>query len=678
MARLFLVFMTATLLERGTKPLVLLSLFAAAGLTVMTANVWSALPWVSLVTLVVSFLLARRYPLVVAQGSLGMTYLAPGALAFALGDFRLWDLTPWFASLTGMMLATSDPTRWHLPVPWRAPLVAWGLAVAVGWPVVWLREFDFAPSIVPAADLVNNGAGVPPDIVLLWVYGVVLTHGLGLLWVDWLCATFRHRDNSSFLQTVLVPLAIGCGVATIVAAYQSAVDIGFLNPGHWATLRRASGTLMDANPFGMMAALWGGIGVAMLLSRQRVSTIPPVFLLAATAAILSASWFGLWASGSRSALLAGAVVLLFVARAMWPLVLRVGTRRLAPIVVVAVLLGCVALVATGSSVGPWERLSPTLPGASAESLRAFATELWDRNGYGTTAARMIADSPLVGVGVGSFHALVPDVGFELGYGRLEPDNAQNWFRHQLAEFGILGSLGWMVWVILFLRLLFSDRPGSSSGVSAGIVRGVLVSLGLASMVGMPTQNVALALTFWSLAFWYYRLLDHESAEPADARRPRMVVWAGVWLLALSYGVGLAAVSWSDLRPPLRAHRADWNYSYGLYEAELDSSGEEFQWARGRALAVVPLSDRWIEVSAWAHHPDLSERPVRLQVWVDGVSLIDSVRRDETPVIEAVRIPEGRVRVLVEVEVDRTWSPSDYGQTDTRELGPGLRWRFVDP
>ncbi|SVA83272.1 uncharacterized protein METZ01_LOCUS136126, partial [marine metagenome] len=60
-ARLFLAFMTVTLLERGTKPLVLLSLFAAAGLTVMTANVWSALPWVSLVTLVVSFLLARRY-----------------------------------------------------------------------------------------------------------------------------------------------------------------------------------------------------------------------------------------------------------------------------------------------------------------------------------------------------------------------------------------------------------------------------------------------------------------------------------------------------------------------------------------------------------------------------------------------------------------------------------------
>ena len=198
------------------------------------------------------------------------------------------------------------------------------------------------------------------------------------------------------------------------------------------------------------------------------------------------------------------------------------------------------------------------------------------------------------------------------------------------------------------------------------------------MVGMPTQNVALALTFWSLAFWYYRLVDRGSAEPVDAHRPRMALWAGVWLLTLSYGVGLAAVSWSDLRPPLRAHRADWDYSYGLYEAELDSSGEEFRWAQGRALAVVPLSDRWIEVSAWSHQPDLSERPVRLQVWVDGVLLMDSLRYDETPVTEAVRIPEGRLRVLLEIAVNRTWSPRDHGQTDTREIGPGLRWRFIDP
>jgi hypothetical protein len=108
-------------------------------------------------------------------------------------------------------------------------------------------------------------------------------------------------------------------------------------------------------------------------------------------------------------------------------------------------------------------------------VAAVVTELWDRNWYGTTASRMIMDSPFVGAGVGSFHLLVPDVAHELGHGRLEPDNAQNWFRHQFAEFGVLGSVGWVLWVELFLRLLPAGRPvdgrAAPAGSRAGSARG---------------------------------------------------------------------------------------------------------------------------------------------------------------------------------------------------------------
>ena len=64
---------------------------------------------------------------------------------------------------------------------------------------------------------------------------------------------------------------------------------------------------------------------------------------------------------------------------------------------------------------------------------------------------MIGEHPLLGVGVGSFHLLTADYGALTGYeGHLVPDNAQNWFRHQLAEFGILGGLGWITWVAMFV------------------------------------------------------------------------------------------------------------------------------------------------------------------------------------------------------------------------------------
>jgi hypothetical protein len=673
--------MTPTLLERGTKPFILISLLGAGVMTVTTAVDWPLLPWVSLFALVASYVAARRFGDRVASAWLALTYVAPALAMLGLGAFRLWDLTPWFAGLLGAMVATADPTRWHLPASWRAPLVCWGLVVAVSWPVVWLRELDFAPSIVPVAGVASNGFGVPLGIGLLWVYGVTVTQGLGLLLLDWFFAVFGRDASARFQRAVVLPLGVGWCGAWAVGVYQSTVDPAFLNLGHWAVLRRASGTMMDANPFGMVAALWGAIGLALVFGRCGTlgDRLGPRALVLATLVLLG-SWYGLWISGSRSALGAGVVVLGFV---LWQLMQsgdRVSRRRRLAVGIAVPLLAGVVWIAAGSAslmVGPWERLSAQRPSVSVASMRAAATELWDRNWYGTTAVQIIRDSPYVGVGVGAFRLLVPDVSHELGHGRLEPDNAQNWFRHQFAEFGVFGSLGSLLWVALFLRLLVAGRPKDGAAMSSGLVRGALVALGLASLVGMPTQNVAVTVTFWVLVFWYTMLVQ-PSAGPAPRWLDRSRTWVAVWAIGLVYAVGLTYVSWVDLRVPFRAQRADWDYAYGFYEPEAAGTADEFRWASRRALAVVPLTDRWIEVTAWTHHPDVRERPVDLKVWIDGAPLIDSRREGGEPITAAVRIPDGQVRVVIETEVDRTWRPSDQGEADTRELGPGVRWRFIDP
>jgi len=194
---------------------------------------------------------------------------------------------------------------------------------------------------------------------------------------------------------------------------------------------------------------------------------------------------------------------------------------------------------------------------------------------------------------------------------------------------------------------------------------------------MPTENVAMVVTFWVLVFWYTVLVELP-VRPAQRWWERGRTWGAVWAVALVYVAGLAYVSWVDLRVPYRAQRADWDYAYGFYEPDAAGTVDEFRWASRRALAVVPLTDRWIEVTAWTHHPDVRERPVDLKVWIDGVPLIDSRRNGGEPITAAVRLPERQTRVLIETEVDRTWRPSDRGEVDTRELGPGVRWRFVDP
>jgi hypothetical protein len=185
------------------------------------------------------------------------------------------------------------------------------------------------------------------------------------------------------------------------------------------------------------------------------------------------------------------------------------------------------------------------------------------------------------------------------------------------------------------------------------------------------------VTFWVLVFWY-TLLVKPPAGPAPRWCAGGRTWTAVWVLALAYAGGLAYVSWVDLRVPYRAQRADWDYYYGFHDQEAAGTADEFRWASRHAVAVVPLTDRWIEVTAWTHHPDVRERPVELKVWIDGTPLIDSRREGGAPITGTVRIPERQLRVLIETWVDRTWRPSDHGEADTRELGPGVRWRFIDP
>ena len=671
----------ATLLERSTKLTLIVSVLVATSLTVGSVADWPALPWVTGAALVGAFLTARWFPMAAVQICLVLTYVAPGLVALGLGDFGSWDLTPWFAGLFGVMMATSDPTRWHLPGLWRGPLAAWGLVVALSWPVVWLREFDFAPALVRTAGLANNAVGVPPVTANLWLLSVVLTHSVGLLWFDWLCATFQRARVSRFQRVVLVPLAVGWVVSMLVALYQSLIDVSFVNAGHWAVLRRSSGMLMDANPFGMMAALWGAIGIAMVLGcrgrRDETGAVTDA-TVGLVGLVLAVSWYGLWVSGSRSALIAGLVVLLFVLRwAAQEASMLLRGRRLTLVLVAGVLIASTFVATKSSMVGPWQRLSPMLPSASWTSVATLMVELWNRNGYGAAATQMIAEHPLVGVGVGAFNVVSPDVADRLGYGRVVPDNAQNWFRHQLAEFGLLGSLGWMVWVWLFLRLLADRGLAGAAGPSARLVRGALVALGAASLVGMPTQNPALALTFWTMAFWYALLVGN--ATPAFPRRVNLGgLWIGIWLLALTYVGGLAHLSWSELRVPFRAQRAGWDYGYGFYGPESDGSDDSFRWAASRAAAVVPVSGRLIELSAWTHHPDIEKHPVELKVWLDGELLLHSQQEDGEPVSRTVRRPVGEDSVVIETWVSRTWRPSDYGQEDTRQLGPGIRWRFHDP
>jgi hypothetical protein len=246
---------------------------------------------------------------------------------------------------------------------------------------------------------------------------------------------------------------------------------------------------------------------------------------------------------------------------------------------------------------------------------------------------------------------------------IPPDNAQNWYRHQLAEFGIAGSLAWIAWVVVIAVALW-PRRGSVPRPGA-LLRAPLLGFALASLLGAPGQDPAIVITFWVFVFWY---AADAGQRPADRPMPKV---AGIAALFLVLGYAASPFLYADLRPPFRAARFNFNYTYGFY------FDPEVSWSAGHGVTVPRAVKPWMKLTCWVSHPDANDDPVRAEVWRDGEPIINRRLRHGERVVQYVRVPGGNKRFVLEAEVDRTWRPSDYGQQDTRELGLAMRWEFVD-
>ena len=378
-------------------------------------------------------------------------------------------------------------------------------------------------------------------------------------------------------------------------------------------------------------------------------------------------------SGSRTALLcalAGTVALAISA------VRRLRVRRAVWVsgggaLVLAALALTVVLSRTTTPFERTEEFTGRSPLQVAETLLA-------RGRYGEIAARMIWEYPLTGVGVGSYHWLAPDysrVAFNQG---LPFDNAQNWWRHQLAELGILGALPVLAWsiIIAWLTLRGTRRAG---GHHVATVRGLLLGLGFVSLVGMPTQDSAVLMAFFLLVAMLaaassgFGALDTASQTRASLSRAWMIVGA----LAVAYAGGHAALAGGSLNVAERAARTNRDYIVGLYQEEPHPEGGQFRWTGGEAHLRLVKRAPWLVVRTWIQHPDASERPVALRIVTPCQVVFERTFVDSTPVEFALRLPNTDDPIDLAVRVSRTWSPASFGSPDTRELGAGLMIDFVN-
>jgi hypothetical protein len=595
---------------------------------------------------------------------LSLIYAVPAALFALYNNFVFSFYAIWLAALCGAMLPRAIGSKWAYPERFTSPLVLWALVLALSWPLVVLREVDFVPQLLigmPGAKLSQS-----PGIVTVWIASVAAISMTGLLLLDWLFLVYPADQMRSFEARVIWPMFAGAACAAGIAVYQAAVDITFLNHTYFGSVGRAVGTMRDGNAFGASAALWVPVAAAMgVTSAVRPKTAALWGLCFAMMAT------GVWASGSRTALLASLIgVAVVIAHAR-----RLFTRRQigAGIVTAVVLFAAIGFVVPSTT---WTRIKSIIPTFSSEAVHDTIYQLWSRDWYGTVAVKMIAEHPFVGVGVGGFNYQFSEVLYRINGTARPPDNAQNWYRQQLAEIGIVGSLGWISWMCLFGWLMARRSEPQERPVVGGAAMGAILGLSAASLLGMPTQDAAASITFVVMACWYLKLRSTAAVEVSMRSRPAKLEWAAILGLVGCFLGGTVYAARADLRPPLRALRVGSTYSYGFIADENDPA---VRWTRGKAVDVFRAEKRWLKMSIGDVAPDAASKPVNVEVWMNRNLILRVDRRGNFPITRWIRMPPYRTLLMFEVHADRTWRPADFGgSADRDERGVAIReWSFSD-
>ncbi|MEO7133893.1 MAG: hypothetical protein ABI024_06690 [Vicinamibacterales bacterium] len=667
--------MTPQLLTRGV--VIVSTVVAALAEAYLATNappvLWLAIGGFILMVIAGSRLRAGALPLLMAA-----MYLTPAIyLAWRGGeDFSLDSI--WILPLLGLVLSGPGVWQWSLPLRWQWPLITWSVLVSITWPIVFLREADFALWILPLERVSNTSIGISPWQVGLNVTYFAVGHNLGILWLDALCRWYADAAEH-FRRHVILALAAATTIACVIAVYQGFVDLTFLNRPFWSYMLRASGTLGDANKLGAVIAFWT-VG-AMVLARRWSSPWSTVVFFAAPMLGIAT----VWVSGSRTGLVAVAVSLaiaLIEAFRHWRAARssRIKIKRVAGITAVAivVIVGMVVVLQRASTHTVLQRGSLNYVPFIGEYGIANSLNilLWERFGYGPAAIQMIKEHPVDGIGVGAFHALVIDYGKTRGYS-IPPDNGQAWLRHNLAEFGVLGSIPMLWWSVVFVMALFARRSGGDR-LTTGMLRGVFVGFAIASTFGMPAQSIAIVITFWVFVFWFLieqapSASDVVGRQPVTWRRPTVI--AAVAVILIHAGM-TTADAFGDLRPRERAQRWDWFYRYGFVhpdDVEPDPGGNPVgrRWTTKQSLAVIPVKGRVLKFVAWVDHPDADTNPVQVRVWADSALLYEGDMK-RSPLFLDIPATPGEKYMVLETSIDRLFRPSDSGGRDRRELGLSIR------
>jgi hypothetical protein len=224
-------------------------------------------------------------------------------------------------------------------------------------------------------------------------------------------------------------------------------------------------------------------------------------------------------------------------------------------------------------------------------------------------------------------------------------------------------------------LVVTWRAGAAHRLETQTLRGLLIGIGAASLVGMPTQNPIVLLMFFSCAA-RFEILTRGARVPNPESRIPMFAWPAAFLIAIGYAGAHLVLARGPLKPLERAARTNRDYIVGTYPSEQLPQGQ-FRWTRRRAMFALAVQSRHLMIRYHVEHPDVGAHPVRLRIATPCQTIVDRVFTDMSVDGQALELPEGQSRVVFETEVSRTWRPADFGKRDRRDLGAAVEADFVE-
>lgn len=344
-------------------------------------------------------------------------------------------------------------------------------------------------------------------------------------------------------------------------------------------------------------------------------------------ALLAVMLPAFWLTGSRTAVvaLAGAVatVLAVRRRSAW------GIARVQVLTAAAVLVLALSAVIAIAVFGGNER------GSAGRALRL-------RTQFSETSIRMLASSPLFGVGVGRYFARSPEfmpAEIKSLYGA---ENAHNYFAQQFAELGVVGGalFAWLV-IVGLIAAWKTARAGRDPAAIA--LLGGCAGYVLTCVTGHPFLLSEAAFSFWIALGVLVAGAPHD--EPGRPWRRVLPAAVGILLLA---NIGLGARSYADARvAPAES---------GFEASAVAADGRAFRWTSPHVTTYVPDGPGFLRITMRA--PDVRlARPMRVETSVAG-RIVDSRQppSDRWVTIEIpVRTPATAPFRRVDIRISPFWT-----------------------